>query len=451
METVLPLPATPVPFSTPGNIRRYRHEGPLFAILATISILALGVATLFTLGIVWLFLLWAYVLYLTVASYFVCYLRGNAVKVTAEQFPALYARFCACCTVAGVSTLPAFYLLAGDGMRNAFAARFLNRYYVVLLSDIVDALEDDDQALSFYIGHELGHVAQKHIARMWWLRVAMGIPLLGAAYSRAREYTCDQFGLACCPNVKSAIHAMSVLAAGAKRWRTMNTAAFIAQGKESGGFWMSINELTGDYPWLCKRVACLQNGDRAEFPRRHLFAWVLAALVPRTGLGLIGAAIIYSYLLIVILSMCALLLMGSLFSGGGITGVLRSISAGPVKQNVVLVHDEARLVLNEVETFIEKEERMPESLADLDYNVPKSTLIANVVFLEVGYEPRMIVNMKAPNEAISLVFTRVGEEGEIEWKCSGGPDVQESVLPEKCKAADTPAAEEESPARTGGQ
>src|SRR4051812_19429764 len=120
MEALTAVPA-PQPFSTPFNIRKYRHEETLFALLASVAVGILGLLTLVTLGTVWIFLLWLYLMYLVVASYFICYLRGNAVRVGPEQFPELHTRFRACAAVAGVTRLPELYLLAGDGVLNAFA------------------------------------------------------------------------------------------------------------------------------------------------------------------------------------------------------------------------------------------------------------------------------------------------------------------------------------------
>lgn len=284
------------PFSVPGNIRVYAKEKTLFAVLAAFAALFWLLLTVASVGTVWLILPLLYLFCLAAHSYFIAHLQGNAVEVGAQQLPQLHARFQACCKIVGLDKEPHFYLMSGNGALNAFATRFLRRYYVVLLSDVVDALQDDEGALNFYIGHELGHIAQKHLARHWWISLVMLTPLLGSAYSRAREYSCDQYGLACCRDTDSAMRALAVLAAGGKRWKTVNLDAYIGQSERSGGFWMSLNELTGDYPWLCKRVARVQRGDAARFPRRHWAAWALAALVPRTGFGFVGGLILYVYL-----------------------------------------------------------------------------------------------------------------------------------------------------------
>ncbi len=296
-------PAEPAPFSTPGAIRVYPKEKTLFTILLVLSVLFWLGLTVVTVGLVWLLLALMYVFGLTAHSYFMSHLQGNGVKVGAQQFPDLHARLNACCDAVGLQQRPELYVMTGNGVLNAFATRFLRRDYVVLLSDVVDALQDDPQALNFYIGHELGHIVQKHLVRHWWIGTMLLTPLLGSAYSRAREYTCDQYGLACCDDSRSAMHALAVLAAGGKRWKTIDFDAYIAQSGGSGGFWMSLNELTGDYPWLSKRFARVRSGDSVTFPRRHPLAWLFAALVPRTGFGVLGGLIVYTYLALLLFAL----------------------------------------------------------------------------------------------------------------------------------------------------
>src|SRR5206468_183018 len=108
---------------------------------------------------------------------------------------------------------PEAYLLQGNGMLNAFATRFLGRHYVVLLSDVVDAMQAHPEGVNFYIGHELGHVRMKHLTGKLWRAPVLWIPLLGAAYSRANESTCDRHGRACCESPEAAARAMVALAA----------------------------------------------------------------------------------------------------------------------------------------------------------------------------------------------------------------------------------------------
>lgn len=275
----------------------YRHEKTLFTLIASLSVLFWVLLTLGTLGIIWIYMIFIYLFVLMAHSALISHLKGNAVRITPRQFPELHARIEACCQKVGLERLPESYLMTGDGMLNAFATRFLRRYYVVLLSDIVDALEDDQEGINFYIGHELGHIARQHVANQWWMGPAMFLPLLGSAYRRAQEYTCDQYGAACCASLASASRAMAVLAAGTQRWKHMDSQAFIEQSAGTGGFWMSLNELTSEYPWLCKRMARLHD-PKASTPRRHPLAWFFAMFLPNAGPGgLVFSMLIWMFMI----------------------------------------------------------------------------------------------------------------------------------------------------------
>ena len=69
---------------------------------------------------------------------------------------------------------------------------------------ILDSLAERPGALDFYLGHEIGHIKCGHVGRSAFLMPARMLPLIGAADSRAREYTCDLHGLACCDDPKDA-------------------------------------------------------------------------------------------------------------------------------------------------------------------------------------------------------------------------------------------------------
>ena len=205
--------------------------------------------------------------------------------LSSRQLPDLRDRFDACCARLGLDKdKPEAYLLQGGGALNAFATRFLGRHYVVLLSDIVDAMQAHPDGINFYFGHELGHVRMKHLTGRLLRAPVLWLPLLGAAYSRAKESTCDRHGRACCESPESAARAMVALAAGAERWRQVDLPAFEAQASLTRGFWMSYHELTGGYPWLTKRVARVLHPE-AALPARNGFAYVLALFSPYVGRG----------------------------------------------------------------------------------------------------------------------------------------------------------------------
>jgi hypothetical protein len=159
---------------------------------------------------------------------------------------------------------------------------------VILLSDLVDQCEDPRQ-LDFVIAHELAHHAAGHVARQFFLLPFRMVPWLGAAYSRACEYTCDRAGLHAAGEPEAAMRGLAVLAAGGKLAARVDLAAFEAQRLEAGGFWMAVWELTASHPFLCKRVAALRAASQPEaqeaLVRPNPFAWPLAPVFGALGGG----------------------------------------------------------------------------------------------------------------------------------------------------------------------
>src|SRR5258706_4399452 len=260
----------------------YPRERSLGAITFGLGLIAWVLIVLGTFGIVLIYLLLGFIAYLFAQSALIAHIKNTAVRLTPQQFPDLHARFLDCCKKLQLRAAPEAYVLAGKGVLNAFATRFLGRHFVVLLSDTVDAMDSEPDGVNFYIGHELGHVRMKHLSGRFWRLPVLWLPLLGAAYSRAKESTCDRHGLACCAGPEPAARALVVLAAGARRWQGVDVGQYAAQAHDSKGFWSAFHELIGGYPWLTKRVARVVQAD-APMPARSAWAYVLAFFVPYGG------------------------------------------------------------------------------------------------------------------------------------------------------------------------
>jgi Zn-dependent protease with chaperone function/type II secretory pathway pseudopilin PulG len=273
----------------------YRHEPTLFVLSLVLSTGFWLVLLLGTLGMALVYALLFFLFYLFAQSGLIAYIKGNAVRITPQQYPDLYQRLEACCVRLGLREVPDTFLLHGGGAFNAFATRFLGRDFLVLFSDVVDALESRPGALNFYLGHELGHVHRGHLTWRPVLLPASFLPLLGPAYMRACESTCDNYGAACCDDLDDAVRGLSALAAGGRRWQDLNLPEYLQQADESSGFWMSFHELIADYPWLVKRVARVaarRDSRDPGLPGRHPVAYLFAALVPRSMAGAGAASVL---------------------------------------------------------------------------------------------------------------------------------------------------------------
>src|SRR6516165_11313039 len=260
----------------------YPQERLLGAVTLVLGLLVWLALIVGTVGVALVFVALSALAYLFAHSALIAHLKGNGVELSQEQFPDLYTQFIECCKRLDIAGPPKAYILNGNGVLNAFATKFLRDRYVVLTSDIVDAMQGNADGLRFYIGHELGHLRMKHISKALLRWPVLWLPLLGAAYSRARESTCDRHGLACSGSGGAAVLALSVLAAGRARWRSLNVAHYMRQTEHSRGFWMSFHELISGYPWLTKRAARMTNDANAA-PGRNPFAYLVAIFVPFGG------------------------------------------------------------------------------------------------------------------------------------------------------------------------
>ncbi|MES2951581.1 MAG: hypothetical protein V4858_23880, partial [Pseudomonadota bacterium] len=274
---------------------------------------------------------------------------------------------------------------------------------------------------------------QKHLVHHWWLVFARWIPLLGTAYSRAREYTCDQYGLLCTHHSRSAVRALSVLAAGSQRWKKLNTEAYIAQTGQTKGFWMALNELTADYPWLCKRVARVAHGVDTKLPRRNIFAWLLAAIIPNTGFGLVGALIVYIYLSIILVPL-AFMAYGSYAAKAKEAAVL--IEQAPTREKLTQAYAVGKTAAELLAQHYKQKEELPQSLDELGFQNTQPAVIKAVAYDSDAAELTLNLNPPLEDKAVKLDLT-LDEQGEVVWTCTVVGKVHVAALPEGCTLADS--------------
>ena len=116
-------------------------------------------------------------------------------------------------------------------------------------------------------GVSLAHVARGHLKHRWLTAPGRFFPYLGAAYSRACEYTCDRLGAFCQPD--GAITGLLALAAGKRLHGLVDVREFAAQAVSDHGFWVRRAELVSSHPLLTKRVAALLNAGIIIPPREQ--------------------------------------------------------------------------------------------------------------------------------------------------------------------------------------
>lgn len=390
--------------------QREKILGSITLILGCLVWAAIAIGTV---GIVFIALFFSFILYLFAQSALISYIKGNAVELSEQQFPDLYSQFKFCCERLQIEEPPQAYVLNGNGGLNAFATKFLGRQYVILYSEVVDAMSAHQDGVQFYFGHELGHLKRKHLGIGQLLRwPVLWLPLLGAAYSRARETTCDLHGLACSSSSENAARALVVLAAGSNRWKDVKLEAYLQQVEQTSGFWMSFHELISAYPWLSKRVARVSNTN-ASMPGRHPLSYIFAIFVPYAGRLGGGFGLVILVYIIGVLAAVAL------------PAYENYTTKSKLSQAVSASHE----FRTQLGNFYLEKKRVPSSLQEAGIN--KSV----VGDMRVELNTQNMV-FKFSNQKSSLIFVpRQSESGDIDWTCYGGDGLKREVLPKECQLA----------------
>lgn len=399
----------------------YKNEKTLFGIMLVLSVLLWIVLVVGTVGLALVYGLFFFLIYCFAQSALISHIKGTGVQITEQQFPDLHRQISACCDKLGQHQQPDAYLMQMGGAFNAFATRFFGRDFLVLYSDVVDALADNPDALNFYIGHEIGHIKRKHLKWSTVLLPASMLPLIGAAYSRAREYTCDRHGLAACDSPLNAEFGMAALAAGGKRWRTMSKTSYISQTQHTDRFWMSFHELVGDYPWLVKRmgaVRSLAQGQEPSQPRRHPMAVLLALFVPRFGMGG-GSGLIVTVAMIGVLAAVA----------------IPAYQDYTQKAQVFAAYSSGRAAAHAVETYYFTNEKVPATLeaAGVSAQPADNGAVQLIQLNPVSAQIKVLTRIVSVHGQGTITFTpSLDSDKRMAWKCSA-EDIRPQVLPPDCR------------------
>ena len=394
----------------------YPRERVLGVFTLLIGLLIWLLLVIGTFGIALLVLLLGFVIYLFVQSTLIAHIKGNGVVLSEVQFPDLHAQFVACCEQLQMKERPQAYVMNGNGGLNAFATKFLGSQYVVLLSDVVEAMKQHPDGVRFYLGHELGHLRMKHLSWHFVRWPVLWLPLVGAAYSRARESTCDRHGAACSSSPDNAARAIAALAAGGERWQQLDVKAYLEQAKQTSGFWMSFHELTAAYPWLTKRMWRVVDRD-TPLPARHKLAYVLAAFIPYAGRLGGGFGLLMLVYFVGVLAAIAI-------------PAYSDFTAKAQLSQVVVQSQGARDALG---AFYLRHERVPESLKEA--GIPEYLPGGGELSLDTD---QMELTVTTPRG--TLVFTpSETDKGRIEWTCAAGPNMRPGQVPPMCQGQPLPS------------
>lgn len=258
-------------------------EGTYFGFVVAISVIVWVLIAISLVGIFYA-LLFAVLAWIG-NGLLTAHLRSEAVRVNEQQLPELHATFARVWEkLACTGPLPALYVIQSGGALNAFATRFSGRNFVVVYSDILEAFGPASSEMQFILGHEIGHIKSNHLLKQMLLAPGIFTPLIGPAYLRACEASCDRHGAFAADDLNGAIRAMLTLGGGREQGRVLNADAFARQHGDERGFFISWHELTSGYPTLSARTAQLINlarpGSAPSSPSRNPFAYVFALFTP---------------------------------------------------------------------------------------------------------------------------------------------------------------------------
>jgi Zn-dependent protease with chaperone function len=201
----------------------------IIGLIGSMSGSAISSVTTITVFIIYALIIVLLVLFQKI--YLIGYMKANGIEITNNQFPEVYAEYLKMTQDAQIKKAPKLFILQQGGALNAFAIRFSGNNYIAIYSDIFALMHTDLDAVRFILGHEIGHVARKHMSKRFWTCLSSIIPFLTAAYSRHCEYTCDQYGKVFSPNNYK--NGLLVIAAGRDLYKNVNIESYISNAENN--------------------------------------------------------------------------------------------------------------------------------------------------------------------------------------------------------------------------
>jgi Zn-dependent protease with chaperone function len=221
----------------------------------------------------------------------------SAVAVGPNQLPKIHGMGVACAERLGIG-VPQIFIMQ-DPILNAFTfATGDVDQLVVLTSGLVQAL--DEEELQFVIGHECGHIHNRHVVynTLWEIltnQVALGLlgrvltvlgplgtlihfgfsvstRLVFGRWHRCAEFTCDRAGLICTPNPAAAERVNAKLhMGGIDKLEGFDPVEYERQARTYSKSWLRAKELFETHP---------PGPRRAEAIRRYRATDVFASWRP---------------------------------------------------------------------------------------------------------------------------------------------------------------------------
>lgn len=211
----------------------------------------------------------------------------SGVEITRDQFPerkGLYGIIEDCASILHLEKVPRVFVV-NDPTLNAYTTNFVDPV-IVINSGLMNNFETNDE-LRFIIGHEMGHIACKHVKWNMVVRVLIGalgtddggpgtiisrasvIPML--KWYREAEMSADRAALLCVQDQETCEQALARLSLGLPRRLVgrIDIDAFLAQGgdREISAFaetYVSLQQIVRSHPFPCTRIQELRKYHDSE-------------------------------------------------------------------------------------------------------------------------------------------------------------------------------------------
>lgn len=192
---------------------------------------------------------------------------GTTTRLGPRQFPRLYRLVEECADALGVAT-PTVYV-ANNPVMNAYTYGTDEDSFIVVHSALIDHLDEDE--LKFVIGHETGHIQNKHVvygtvlhlmkttAAVFLRWVVPPAEVALQAWFRRAEITCDRAGLLCCKDPEAATRSFLKLACGSQKlYDELDADSYVEQLQEANRSYGRFLEAFASHPYIPKRIEALR-------------------------------------------------------------------------------------------------------------------------------------------------------------------------------------------------
>ncbi|MFY9739718.1 MAG: hypothetical protein WAK11_11790 [Candidatus Cybelea sp.] len=193
--------------------------------------------------------------------------RGNSVRLSAEQFPEIYAILQEHCRRLGMAEVPELFLSGSSIAPFSKTYSSWRENYIVLHQIILDIdVRKTADVVAFILGHELGAIRLNQTA--WWnemlLTYVSAIKWLRNPLERVRMYSRDRYGATLSP---TGFRGLLINAIGRRLMDQVNIEEYLSQARRYGGLWATLDVFFEAKPQVLSRLQQLRAAGFKYEPR----------------------------------------------------------------------------------------------------------------------------------------------------------------------------------------